>query len=72
MRRRELLKAGVWGWGAGFVDPAQLLPAQTSPDTADSRLEKGEEQPYSISIREYLSREARKVTSEFPRGLPRR
>ncbi|MGO8787977.1 MAG: acetylxylan esterase [Terriglobia bacterium] len=63
MRRRELLKAGVWGWGAGLVDPARLLPAQASPDPADSGLDKGEERQYSISIREYLSREALKVSA---------
>jgi hypothetical protein len=70
MRRRELLKAGVWGWGAGFVDPARLLPALASPDSADSRLDKGEEQQYSISIRQYLSREALKVTGNSLADYP--
>jgi len=70
MRRRELLKAGVWGLGAGFVDPARSLPAQVSPDPPDSRLDKREEQQYSISIREYLSREALKVTTNSLADYP--
>ncbi len=60
--RREFLKAGVVTAGTGL---AGLAPAQTPAPRAASTAPHGATSPkraFSISIREYLSREARRIT----------
>jgi hypothetical protein len=60
MRRRELFKIGAGGLGMGLLKSPNLRSAQTLVGEGPSPLSGPQ---FSVSIREYLSNEARKITN---------